>query len=264
MLGRYHLSLSLISGFIISYSIFNDINQLFFIFMMGIYFGSLFPDIDTKSYLLNFNQFSFISTSSYKLLNFLSSSKKETYNRFQTIKLTYNLIFIFIPISSYILKYLIYNPIIFISIKIFFRGFEIKNNHRVISHTIYSLFVFSILFLILSILIFENLYLFYGFVIGFIFHLIQDSTTIMGVNYTYPFFNLKFSGKLYTSYKSENIYENILVIVLLSYLFSLYFYNEHLLEYNILILVLIWFLFLVIVGVKITNKEIKLFEKNLF
>ena len=90
---------------------------------------------------------------------------------------------------------------------------EIRDEHRGIMHSPIGVFLSSIM-LIIPIIIFALIFslfnliviltIFFGLIIGQLLHLFEDSCTISGINWTFPFITTELKGKIYTFSKDPD------------------------------------------------------------
>ncbi len=141
--------------------------------------------------------------------------------------------------------------------------YEIKDEHRGIIHSPVGIII-STIFLVIPVLIFMlafklfNFYvfliLFFGLLIGQFLHLLQDSCTIRGINWAFPFGTKEIKGKIYTFNKGDirtKLYSGLLlglsVLIVIGIAFNKINLNLYIL-YIILTLVttLLWTLILLL------------------
>lgn len=229
MLGRHHISITIASilPFLIPI-IFNgnaDLTQvnlnLPLVFFIAAFIGSLTPDSDC-------------------------GGKASIHYKF--------------PLVDWIMKNIIVKSIVFI-FQIFVSkkynlDYEVKEEHRGIMHSpigvLFSSFVLTVFFLIASLLIdMFNIWavflVFAGMLIGQLLHLLEDSCTVSGINWKFPFGKKEINGQIYTFQKIEDkkdVRPSIFQYTLLSFsliLVILYHFNKLTLS--------LWLLYLVISGV---------------
>lgn len=142
--------------------------------------------------------------------------------------------------------------------------YEVNHEHRGIMHSPIGIIISSLL-LTLVVLIFMligkfmNLItlslIFAGLLIGQLLHILEDSCTISGINWKFPFGTKELKGKIYTFEKQEGkidiragLYQNILggfsFILLLAFSFKLLEFSPILIYIGIIFIVIgLWFLF---------------------
>ncbi|MFH1376068.1 MAG: metal-dependent hydrolase [Candidatus Woesearchaeota archaeon] len=187
MLGRNHVSISLatIMPFLIPLIFLESNNSIIygFAFLISILVGSLLPDADCggKSKLYyDFNIFYQLIIPITKLTVWtfkLSSVKKKLSTKFSELQ-------------------------------------DVNHEHRGIMHspigTIVSSFLLTLIILIIMTLIAKTnlllvLIIFLGLIIGQILHLLEDSCTVTGINWMFPFGKKELKGQIYTfEWKYQN------------------------------------------------------------
>jgi membrane-bound metal-dependent hydrolase YbcI (DUF457 family) len=180
MLGKHHISISLVTilPFIIPlFFMYNNSISYSLAFMIAVMIGSLIPDADCGGNSTLFYRF-----------NLIDKIMKKVVNRFV----------IWIFNKKYIKDALKINqPII--------------NEHRGIMHSPMGILISTILLtIILTIsLIFIQMFdliflilIFLGIFIGQFLHLLEDSCTIRGINWKFPFGEREIKGKIYTFSKN--------------------------------------------------------------
>ena len=196
MLGKDHIILSLftVSAILMPFLLDGTNVGLFVLAMIGVGIGSLAPDADSPDAAI--------------------FHKKVRGLKGDTRKIIDAWIGHFLPIFGFILKFLIYRP----AVKII--QFLVKENkislqyrvtetHRGILHSILGLLISFMALLIYSsilmllfpeLLLIKTLLIFnVAFSIGFFLHLLEDSCTVSGVNFTFPMSkNLLFKGEVRT------------------------------------------------------------------
>ena len=196
MLGKNHIILSLFTASaILMPFLFDGTNTgLFILAMIGVGIGSLAPDADSPDAAI--------------------FHKKVRGLKGDTRKIIDAWIGPFLPIFGFILKFLIYHPAVKIiqflvkenKISLHYR---VTETHRGILHSILGLLISFMALLIYSsilMLIFPELLSIkallvfnVAFSIGFFLHLLEDSCTVSGVNFTFPMSKkLLFKGKVRT------------------------------------------------------------------
>ena len=230
MLGRDHLSISIatIIPFLIPLFFINFVDVSYVIpILISIIIGSLLPDSDCKGKATIAYKFPAIDTF---MRNFVGK-----------------------PLV-YVLNYLIGEK----KIKV---EHEVKDEHRGIIHSplgiLISTTILTLLVLIFSLLFgVFNLYvilsIFFGLAIGQLLHILEDSCTITGINWFFPFSTKELNGKIYTFSKDPEkkdirpmLYSGILyafsILLVIGFAFNKIQINIWLLYSLILLIVfLIW------------------------
>lgn len=196
MLGKNHIVLSLftVSAILMPFLLDGTNAGLFILAMIGVGIGSLAPDADSPDAAIFHKKVRGLKGDTRKIINTWIGP--------------------FLPIFGFILKFLIYHP----AVKII--QFLVKENkislqyrvtetHRGILHSILGLLISFMALLIYSSLLMllfpellsiKALLVFnVAFSIGFFLHLLEDSCTVSGVNFTFPMSkNLLFKGEVRT------------------------------------------------------------------
>ena len=245
MLGKHHIALSV--GTVLPFLI-----PLFFIdsaaltyaiaFLFAVFVGSLTPDADC-------------------------GGKATIYYRF--------------PIVDFLMKKAIIKPVVFVfrmlsrnkKIKL---KYEVREEHRGIMHApigiLISSFMFTIIILIFMLIfklfnIYTLLLVFLGLLVGQFLHLLEDSCTVAGIDWKFPFGTKKIYGNIYTFSKYEGkidirpkIYQYILgafsLLLLLGYAFDKIIWPLWLVYLCIFLIVgLLWLSFLTLSGMLSQNRE---------
>ncbi|MEM2955053.1 MAG: metal-dependent hydrolase [Candidatus Nanoarchaeia archaeon] len=197
MLGRHHVSISIatILPFLIPFLFLNSNTGITYgiALIVAVMIGSLTPDADC-------------------------GGKSKLYYDFRIV-------------------YDLMRPIQWLVVRVFRMGFvksqlkieeEIDNEHRGIMHTPIGIFISSILLtlilllFILLIKVFDFIFvlvIFGGLVFGQFMHLLEDSCTVAGINWKFPFGKKELNGTIYTFSKipgSMDIRPGLYFIVLIS------------------------------------------------
>ncbi len=182
MLGKYHILITLL--LVLPFLKFFNLSLVLLILISGLITGSLLPDaIDANnSYLLNIKSKKPLRRLIYFTLRF---SGKLT--RF-TLK----------PLSWVL--------------KLFF--WKLNISHRGLWHSLLGILIISFNWLIISLLLsvyLGNSILFFtmGIFLGCFTHLLQDSFTVSGINWLYPFNILHLKGKIKTIGESNPNYSKL-------------------------------------------------------
>ncbi|MBU0466399.1 MAG: metal-dependent hydrolase [Nanoarchaeota archaeon] len=233
MLGRHHLSISVFTvlPFIIPLFFLNTQNVLVYsiALLVAVVVGSLLPDSDC-------------------------GGKPKLYYDFGII---YDLM---IPIQKIVVFLFKLSGIK----KRLNLQYEVNHEHRGIMHSPIGILISSLL-LTLVVLIFmligkfTNLItlslIFAGLVIGQLLHILEDSCTVSGINWKFPFGTKELKGRICTFEKQEGkvdiragLYQNILggfsFLLLLGFSFKLLDFSPYLIYLGItLIIIALWFFF---------------------
>jgi len=130
--------------------------------------------------------------------------------------------------------------------------YEVKEEHRGIMHSPIGVLI-STIFLIIPVIIFMLfikefsfgilLMIFFGLLIGQFLHLLQDSCTIAGINWMFPFGTKEIKGGIYTFDKQDkrpqmfsSILFGLVILIVLGYSFNKININPYLL-YLLLIII---------------------------
>lgn len=253
MLGKNHIILSLFTASaILMPFLFDGTNTgLFILAMIGVGIGSLAPDADSPDAAI--------------------FHKKVRGLKGDTRKIIDAWIGPFLPIFGFILKFLIYHPAVKIiqflvkenKISLHYR---VTETHRGILHSILGLLISFMALLIYSsilMLIFPELLSIkallvfnVAFSIGFFLHLLEDSCTVSGVNFTFPMSKkLLFKGKVRTGKfdYTTGAFESWLGALNVGHFLVLVYLNINPIQIElivILIIILSWLIFIRLSGVK--------------
>ena len=257
MLGKDHITLSLftVSAILMPFFLDGTTTGLFILAMIGVGIGSLAPDADSPDAAIFHKNIRGLKGSTRKIIN--------------------SWIGPFLPIFGFILKFLIYIP----SVKIIqflvkkdkiSLQYKVTETHRGILHSASGLIISSIALLVYSsvlMLIFPQLLstkavlvFNIAFGIGFFLHLIEDSCTVSGVNFSFPMSKIwLFKGEIRTGKfdRGTGIFESCLVGLNVCYFIGLSILEKKTsistiqLELIVIILVLLsWLTFIRLSGVK--------------
>jgi membrane-bound metal-dependent hydrolase YbcI (DUF457 family) len=231
-----HLSQIILVGslFIPMFNYFKFPSSIIFLIFFGLFCGAVYPDTDCKEsriFKMKQDTSKIGWQSSYKEYK----SKKDAQNMYNTFLFIYSSILI---ILGNLFRYLLYYPsygFIYLINKKWVKEDSIRDEHRGISHTLFGVFVASILFFIM--LFFANLYFKWTTLILLIIpaltffiagnlHLLQDSISKWGIKWFYPFTKTTISGD-YSAFNQDAriiyfvlalIVSNILVYFLFNYI----------------------------------------------
>ena len=215
---------------------FNTLNfslSIIFLIFLGLFCGAIYPDTDCKEsriFKMKQDTRKIGWQSSYKEYK----AKKDAQNMYNTFLFIYSSTLI---ILGNLFRYVLYYPsygVVYLINKKWVKEDSVKDEHRGISHTLFGVFVASILFFIM--LFFANLYFKWStpilliiptltfFVAGNL-HLLQDSISRWGIKWFYPFRKTTISGD-YSAFTQDArityfvlalITSNILVFFLSNY-----------------------------------------------
>lgn len=182
MLGKDHITLSLFTASVIMMHVLdgNDVG-LFLLVIIAVAIGSLAPDVDSPDAAIFHDKVKGLKGNSGKMIN--------------------NFIGPLLPIFGFVVKYLIYLPSVKIiqflikKEKVSFQ-YKVSEAHRGIFHSFLgAIIVFITIFMYGSILMFifpDILSIMIvgifasAFFFGFSLHLLEDSCTVSGINFTFP------------------------------------------------------------------------------
>lgn len=231
MLGRQHVSISMASIFpFVVPMIFSDNGNylVYFISLMaGVLIGSLTPDADCGGKSKLYYDFKLV----YDIMIPLQKSVIWVFNRFN-------------------LKHKL-------SLE-----YEVKNEHRGVMHApigiLISSLILTLIAVIFAFLFFRELniilvlFVFVGLLAGQFLHLLEDSCTVAGINWKFPFGTKELKGRIYTFSKMEgkkdirpSVYEYLLwaisFILFIGYVFeAIDFGNLILFPIILLTIILVW------------------------
>ncbi|MDO8517029.1 MAG: metal-dependent hydrolase [Nanoarchaeota archaeon] len=249
MLGRYHVGLSLgtILPFLIPLFFLSNSNAIQYgiVFLIAIIIGSLTPDADC-------------------------GGKSKLYYDFEIV-------------------YILMQPIQKITELIFKSShlkdkvnleYEVKKEHRGIMHAPIGILISTILLLLIlsTFLVIFKLFnpiflliLFFGLLIGQFLHLLEDSCTISGINWKFPFGTKIMNGEIYTWDKKDLRCKNFQIILIITIILLILGYSFNKISTNFwviyplifIIIVFLWFIFMGVVKVKVFNSLINKEEKRI-
>jgi len=254
MLGRHHLLLSVLTAAIIMLPILIEHSGLFFLVILGVAVGSLMPDADSPDAAIFHEKLRGMKGNIAQFIN--------------------NLIAPIFPIFGWVTKYAIYKPAVFIFGRTILKKYEIKEQHRGFLHSFIGILTASVLtaiyliiiLLILGYLNWASLLIFMlAYIFGALMHILEDSATVTGTKFNYPFSDTILKGELITRpafAEKPNIFLGFLSAVFVIFFFTL----DHLLIYPVWLitivsftfLILSWLIFLLFVAkVRIEHGELK-------
>lgn len=258
MLGKDHITLSVFTVSLLIMPFFTDYALLFILAVIAAGVGSLAPDSDSPDAAIFHDKIKGLKGNTANILN--------------------SLIGPILPIFGFIIKFLIYHPSIkaiqFLTKKDKLSlQYEVTEAHRGILHSnlglaiaVVFLFIYGIILMLFfpdmlslqAILIFT-----FAFSIGFFLHLIEDTCTVTGINFSFPFSKkLYFKGKIRTGKKDKytkytNSFGGYLGALNVGYFLAPSLAEKHvkltLLHWELIIIVVVilsWAIFIKISGVK--------------
>ncbi len=188
MLGRHHVSLSVVTVALVVLPLLTLYPVLCLIALVGTAIGSLIPDADSPDAAI-FHQ-------KVRGVNDLLNAPAVLY-----------------PAFGYVTKYLIYKPIVKIYDSVVFTQYDIEERHRGFLHTVLGLATVTVvtgLYLtpvlyVLELLSMVGLAVFLAaYLLGAVLHLLQDSCTKTGIQWNFPFQSWKVRGRLTTTARPED------------------------------------------------------------
>ncbi|GEM_PF-260267 len=254
MLGRHHLLLSIFTVAILFVPYFQENTELTLVILIGIAIGSLIPDADSPDAAI-FHEKVYVKGNLGKIINGLFAP--------------------LFPLFGYTTKYAIYKPSVFIFAKTFLKKYNISERHRGFLHsfigigtaTIFTAIYLSIILLAIDLF---DIWLFLSFIVAYSFgalmHLIEDSSTVTGTQFNYPFSNLILKGELVTrpdSAQKPDIFTGFLGFLVIALFFAIELgytpYSDWLITaVSVLFLLLSWAIFLSLIAkVKLERGELK-------
>lgn len=235
MLGKHHVMLTLYTLLPFSVPLFflNDKTAFiyFFVFIVVATIGSLIPDADC-------------------------AGKPTLYYRYQTVY------YLMIPIIKLVI--------------LFFKKFknieyEVKEEHRGIMHSPIGILISSFLItlvVLIFLLIFNKinilflLIIFFGLNVGQFFHLLEDTCTISGIKWGFPFSRQELRGNIYTNWKEKSKidirpgrYTNTLFIVFIILFLGYTFLHAYKKTLPLWIVYIILFILLLIIWLSFLNNS---------
>jgi membrane-bound metal-dependent hydrolase YbcI (DUF457 family) len=204
MLGRHHLLLSLFTAAILVIPYFFQYPELALLVVIGVSIGSLVPDADSSDAAIFHEKIRGIKGEFGQVIN--------------------GLIAPLFPVFGYATKYLVYKPAIFVFGRTLLRKYNIEERHRGFLHSFIGVSTATILtgiyaFIILFLLGVFSLWYFMAFLLSYTFgallHLMEDSATVTGTQFNYPFSDFRVSGELITrpdSAKNPDLFTSFLFI----------------------------------------------------
>jgi inner membrane protein len=191
MLGRHHAIISLSSAAVLLVPFFNTGLELIIYMLIGVVIGSLVPDADSPDAAIFHD----------KIRGLKGYTKMISYY-----------VGLVLPLFGNVTKHAIYRPSMSILSRTFLKKYEITQQHRGFLHSfigigcstiLTSVYLIIVLYLIslltsikmnyLGIALFMLAYLF-----GALMHILEDSCTVTGIQFNYPYSNLILKGSLIT------------------------------------------------------------------
>ncbi|MBE0516372.1 MAG: metal-dependent hydrolase [Methanophagales archaeon] len=255
MLGKHHLILSLFTAAILVVPYFLQYPELTLLVVIGIAIGSLVPDADSPDAAIFHEKVKGVKGELGQLIN--------------------GLIAPLFPIFGYTTKYLVYKPAVYVFGRTLLKNYNIEERHRGFLHSFLGVGTATVLtgiyaFVVLYLLDLFSFVYFMAFVLsytsGALLHLVEDSATVTGTQFNYPFSEFRVSGDLITKpdfARSSDIFASILVIIagilfFLTILEYIPYSNWVITLFFVIFLILCWTIFLVFVAkVRIERGGIK-------
>ncbi len=255
MLGRHHLLLSLFTAILIILPYFEENTELTLILLMGIAIGSLIPDADSPDAAIFHEKIKGVKGDLGKLINHFFAP--------------------IFPLFGYVTKYAIYRPSIFIFGRTFLKKYNVKERHRGFLHSFIGIGTSALLtsiylIIILYLLDALNWIFFLGFVcayiVGALLHLLEDSATVTGTQFNYPFSKIVLKGQLVTRPDSTikpDLFTGFMGILVVGLFFAIDLdylpYADWLITLmSIFVLIVVWLTFLIgLAKVRFEKGELK-------
>lgn len=245
MLGKHHLLLSLFTASIVAIPYFFLYPELVLVIIIGVAIGSLVPDADSQDATIFHGKVKGIKGELGQVIN--------------------GLIAPLFPIFGYTTKYLIYKPSILIFGRILLKKYTIEERHRRFLHSFPGVATATVLtgiyaFVVLYLLNLFSFMYFLAFLLsytsGALLHLVEDSATVTGAQFNYPFSDFKVRGELKTrpdSAKNSDIFASFLFIIAgLLFFLTILEYIPHpnwlITLFSAIFLIVSWMIFLVFVA----------------
>lgn len=245
MLGKHHLLLSLFTAAILVVPYFFQYPELVLVIIIGVAIGSLVPDADSPDAAIFHEKVKGIKGELSQVIN--------------------GLIAPLFPIFGYTTKYLIYKPSILIFGRTLLKKYNIEERHRGFLHSFLGVATATVLtgiyaFVVLYLLNLFSFVYFLAFLLsytsGALLHLVEDSATVTGTQFNYPFSDFRVSGELITrpdSAKNSDIFTSFLFIIagllfFMNILGYIPYPNWLITLFSAIFLILCWAIFLVFVA----------------
>jgi len=254
MLGRHHLLLSLFTVAFLFVPYFEKYSELTLFVLIGVAIGSLIPDADSPDAAI-FHEKIHVGGNVGAVIN--------------------NVVSPLFPAFGYITKYAIYKPSVYIFGATFLKKYNVVERHRGFLHSFFGIatstvFTAVYLLILLKLVNLLNWRYFLIFMLSYSFgalmHLIEDSATVTGTQYNYPFSNFIVKGKLITrsdSARMPEYFTRYLGFVVVALLFVmklgyLSYSNWFISLLSIIFLLLSWVIFMFLVaGARTERGELK-------
>jgi membrane-bound metal-dependent hydrolase YbcI (DUF457 family) len=203
MLGRHHITLSVGTVAVVVLPLFMLYPIPVLIILTGTAIGSLIPDADSPDAAIFHSEVKGLTGGYSNLINVVA---------------------ILNPVFGFGTKYLIYKPAVRFYDSVVFDEYGIKEDHRGFLHSflgvgtatmLTGVYTLSVL-VFLDLLWFTGLGLFlFGYLVGALLHLLEDSCTKSGIQWNYPFQSWKLRGEISTTARPEDMaYQRGLLTVL--------------------------------------------------
>ena len=253
MLGKHHLLLSLFTAAILVVPYFFQYPELVLVIIIGVAIGSLVPDADSPDAAIFHEKVKGIRGELGQVIN--------------------GLIAPLFPIFGYATKYLVYKPAIYIFGRTLLKNYNIEERHRGFLHSFLGVATATVLtgiyaFVVLYLLNLFSFVYFLAFLLsytsGALLHLVEDSATVTGTQFNYPFSDFRVSGELITrpdSAKNSDMFVSVLFIIagLLFFLTILEYipYPDWIITlFSAIVLIFCWAIFLVFVAKVRIEREV--------
>lgn len=253
MLGKHHLLLSLFTAAILVVPYFFLYPELVLVIIIGVAIGSLVPDADSPDAAIFHEKVKGIKGELGQVIN--------------------GLIAPLFPIFGYTAKYLVYKPAIYIFGRTLLKKYNIEERHRGFLHSFLGVATATVLtgiyaFVVLYLLNLFSFVYFLAFLLsytsGALLHLVEDSATVTGTQFNYPFSDFRVSGELITrpdSAKNSDMFVSVLFIIagLLFFLTILEYipYPDWIITlFSAIVLIFCWAIFLVFVAKVRIEREV--------
>lgn len=202
MLGRHHIALSVFTAAIFLIIFIKNDTMLIITLLSGVAIGSLVPDADSPDAAIFHQRVKGLKGPAGDIINAIVG--------------------MFLPAFGWVTKYLIYHPAIFIFGNTILKNYNIKEHHRGFLHSFIGIITATIMIgiYLLPVLLVLHAFTWWRlvlFLIAYLFsafmHLIEDSCTVTGIQFNYPFSDVIIHGKLITRPDQAKIPDMFVVIM---------------------------------------------------
>ena len=215
MLGRHHLFLSLFTATAIMLFFLNSNTQLIVFILIGVAIGSLMPDADSTDAAI-FHSHVKISGGLGNVINAIIGP--------------------ILPAFGWVTRWMIYKPALFVSDNTFLKKYHIQEHHRGFLHSFLGIglatfmigIYLGIILLIMHSLTWYFLFFLLAYLFGAFMHLVEDSCTVTGIQFNYPFSNQIVKGKLITRpelAKDPDRFTSVMGVFVVAIFFSMSYFN---------------------------------------